>query len=372
MQLSFGGWKDADANAAGHFPTGYEDSEDSFDSSDSENDSDGEDDMEDDMSDEDGDGESMPDGVDDDEDDSEGSDEDEDESEEEDENLKVRKRAGGFKAWALNQIETVYKGDETPTANGDQPMDDAPATASTSTLPPSASTRVYKVPATTEKVGPLGVPLLIPSTSLLTPSSAAAGPKAGGKNRVFVERDPAIQEKRLLLPVVAEEQPIVETILMNPVTVLCGETGSGKTTQVPQFLFEAGFGTPGSDNPGMIGITQPRRVAAMSMASRVASELALPPSRVSYQIRYDATVSPSTSIKFMTDGVLLRELARDFLLTKYSVVIVDEAHERSVNTDVLIGVLSRVSKLREELWRKGKDGVKVSLTSRSVVCLNGC
>lgn len=97
----------------------------------------------------------------------------------------------------------------------------------------------------------------------------------------------------------------------------------------------------------------------MSMASRVASELALPPSRVSYQIRYDATVSPSTSIKFMTDGVLLRELARDFLLTKYSVVIVDEAHERSVNTDVLIGVLSRVSKLREELWRKGKDGVKV-------------
>lgn len=109
----------------------------------------------------------------------------------------------------------------------------------------------------------------------------------------------------------------------------------------------------------MIGITQPRRVAAMSMAVRVGHELSLTSSRVSYQIRYDATTSPSTSIKFMTDGVLLRELATDFLLTKYSVIIVDEAHERSINTDILIGVLSRVIKLRETLWKDGKDGVKV-------------
>ena len=110
----------------------------------------------------------------------------------------------------------------------------------------------------------------------------------------------------------------------------------------------------------MIGITQPRRVAAMSMAARVAHELSLTSSRVSYQIRYDATVSPSTSIKFMTDGVLLRELATDFLLTKYSVVIIDEAHERSMNTDILIGILSRVIKLREEMWKEGKENVKVS------------
>jgi ATP-dependent RNA helicase DHX37/DHR1 len=98
------------------------------------------------------------------------------------------------------------------------------------------------------------------------------------------------------------------------------------------------------------------------MASRVAHELSLTSSRVSYQIRYDATVSPATSIKFMTDGVLLRELATDFLLTKYSVIIIDEAHERSINTDILIGVLSRVSKLREETWKDGKEGVKVSNT----------
>jgi ATP-dependent RNA helicase DHX37/DHR1 len=112
----------------------------------------------------------------------------------------------------------------------------------------------------------------------------------------------------------------------------------------------------------MIGITQPRRVAAMSMASRVAHELSLPPSRVSYQIRYDATVSPSTSIKFMTDGVLLRELASDFLLSKYSALIIDEAHERSMNTDILIGVLSRVVTLRESMWREGKDSTKVRST----------
>jgi ATP-dependent RNA helicase DHX37/DHR1 len=113
------------------------------------------------------------------------------------------------------------------------------------------------------------------------------------------------------------------------------------------------------ENPDMIGITQPRRVAAVSMAARVAHELSLPPTKVSYQIRYDATTSPSTAIKFMTDGVLLRELATDFLLSKYSVIIIDEAHERSLNTDILIGVLSRVVKLREEMWREGKNGTKV-------------
>ena len=109
----------------------------------------------------------------------------------------------------------------------------------------------------------------------------------------------------------------------------------------------------------MIGITQPRRVAAMSMAARVGHELSLSPAQVAYQVRYDATTSPSTIIKFMTDGVLLRELASDFTLGKYSVIIVDEAHERSVNTDILIGTLSRVVRLREELWKEGKDGAKV-------------
>lgn len=112
----------------------------------------------------------------------------------------------------------------------------------------------------------------------------------------------------------------------------------------------------------MIGITQPRRVAAVSMARRVGEELGLSPNEeiVSYQIRYDATVGPRTRIKFMTDGVLLRELASDFLLSKYSVIIIDEAHERSLNTDILIGVVSRVLKLRAEMSREDPKKFKVS------------
>ncbi|KAH0446005.1 hypothetical protein IEQ34_025164 [Dendrobium chrysotoxum] len=174
------------------------------------------------------------------------------------------------------------------------------------------------------------------------------------KNNAAVKRTEKLQEARLKLPILAEEDRITRTILENPVTILCGETGSGKTTQVPQFLYEAGFGIIGSSNPGLIGVTQPRRVAALSMAARVGQELGLGPDRVSHQIRYDATVSPSTNIKFMTDGVLLRELAIDFTLSKYSVIIIDEAHERSVNTDVLIGILSRVAKLRATKWISGE------------------
>ena len=123
-----------------------------------------------------------------------------------------------------------------------------------------------------------------------------------------------------------------------------------------------------ADNPGMVGITQPRRVAAVSMAARVGQELSLPTSKVSYQIRYDATTAPTTSIKFMTDGVLLREMATDFLLSKYSVIIVDEAHERSLNTDILIGTLSRVIKIREKLWLEGRPEVKVGSFGLKVAC----
>lgn len=102
---------------------------------------------------------------------------------------------------------------------------------------------------------------------------------------VQVERDPDISSRRLALPVVAEEQKIMEAIHHNPVLVICGATGSGKTTQIPQFLFESGYGNPNSQNPGMIGITQPRRVAAVSMAKRVATELGKDGDRVAYKVR---------------------------------------------------------------------------------------
>ncbi|KAJ9094105.1 hypothetical protein QFC19_008057 [Naganishia cerealis] len=216
------------------------------------------------------------------------------------------------------------------------------------------------------KAGPLGGRYSIPSTSLLSRGPATTSDGVHGAEppsntvRPKISRRPSVTESRQGLPVVAEEQPVMEAILLNPVVIICGETGSGKTTQVPQMLYEAGFGMAGSDNPGMIAVTQPRRVAAVSLSIRVASELNLPPNSrvVAHQIRYSSTTSKETAIKFMTDGVILRELAADFLLRRYSVVVVDEAHERGVNTDVLIGVLSRVAKLREKMWRERKDGVK--------------
>ncbi|KAI1406537.1 P-loop containing nucleoside triphosphate hydrolase protein [Hypoxylon fuscum] len=166
---------------------------------------------------------------------------------------------------------------------------------------------------------------------------------------VPVQRNPEIQDARLKLPVVAEEQKIMEAIHNNNVVVICGATGSGKTTQVPQFLFEAGYGSPNSPTPGMIGVTQPRKVAAVSMSKRVGQELGDRSSAVAYQIRFEGNVDEKTAVKFMTDGVLLREVANDISLRKYSAIIIDEAHERSVNTDILIGMLSRVVKLREEM-----------------------
>lgn len=169
---------------------------------------------------------------------------------------------------------------------------------------------------------------------------------------VPIEREESIQEQRAQLPIFAEEQRIMEAIRGNPVVIICGETGSGKTTQVPQFLIEAGFGNKLSPNPGIIGITQPRRVAAVSMADRVGVELNNK-AVVGYQIRYDSTtVTSETAIKFMTDGILIREIQSDFLLNKYSIILLDEAHERNLNTDILVGMLSRIVKLR---WKKASE-----------------
>ncbi|CAN3364950.1 probable ATP-dependent RNA helicase DHR1 [Diutina catenulata] len=175
---------------------------------------------------------------------------------------------------------------------------------------------------------------------------------------VEVKRDMKVQAQRIGLPVYAEESRIMEAVFHHDCIVICGETGSGKTTQVPQFLYEAGFGDPSSPlTPGMIGVTQPRRVAAVSMAQRVGNEMGDHGHRVGHQIRFDSTIAnegaaDGTALKFMTDGVLLREMMTDFMLTKYSAIIIDEAHERNINTDILIGMLSRVLKLRRQYFEK--------------------
>ncbi|KAK4290124.1 hypothetical protein Pmani_036961 [Petrolisthes manimaculis] len=162
-----------------------------------------------------------------------------------------------------------------------------------------------------------------------------------------VNRLAEIQTARLKLPILAEEQVIMEAIQDNTVTVIVGTTGSGKTTQLPQFLYEAGYTSDGK----MIGITEPRRVAAISMSQRVAYEMNLTSKQVSYQIRFEGNTTTDTKIKFMTDGVLLKEIQKDPTLKKYSVIIIDEAHERSVFSDILIGILSRIIPRREA---KGK------------------
>ncbi|PSS14702.1 ATP-dependent RNA helicase [Actinidia chinensis var. chinensis] len=169
---------------------------------------------------------------------------------------------------------------------------------------------------------------------------------------VHVSRPKELENKRKDLPIVMMEQEIMEAINENITVIICGETGCGKTTQVPQFLYEAGFGSGQSSvRRGIIGVTQPRRVAVLATAKRVAFELGFRLGKeVGFQVRHDRRIGDSCSIKFMTDGILLREVQSDFLLKKYSIIILDEAHERSLNTDILIGMLSRVIQQRQIIY----------------------
>ncbi|XP_074868935.1 putative ATP-dependent RNA helicase DHX37 isoform X2 [Carettochelys insculpta] len=241
------------------------------------------------------------------------------------------------------ELEAEMKSESADNSDEDEEEEHKEAIAKTA----ANSFNCGKVEESSKK--PLNSEQTLPST----PPHQKAAHKPPSKPAVFipVDRSPEIQEVRLKLPILAEEQVIMETINENPVVIICGETGSGKTTQVPQFLYEAGY----ASSDGIIGITEPRRVAAVSMSHRVAKEMNLSHRVVSYQIRYEGNVTDETKIKFMTDGVLLKEIQKDFLLLKYKVVIIDEAHERSVYTDILIGLLSRIVPLR------GKKGQPMKL-----------
>eukprot|EP00040_Diaphanoeca_grandis_P032054 m.193215 g.193215 ORF g.193215 m.193215 type:complete len:1171 (+) comp32496_c0_seq1:126-3638(+) len=191
---------------------------------------------------------------------------------------------------------------------------------------------------------------------------------------VHVNRTEEVQLARLQLPILQEEHTIMETIKDNSVVIICGETGSGKTTQLPQFLYEGGYTRDSSSGPRgkdclMVGVTEPRRIAAVSMAKRVAFELAVSPKEVSYQIRYQGTTSSATEIKFMTDGVLTKEIESDFALRKYGAVIIDEAHERSVHTDILLGLLSRIVPLRRKLAKESAEKQKTDKTVQLITPL---
>lgn len=156
------------------------------------------------------------------------------------------------------------------------------------------------------------------------------------------------------LPVSARRQEIAEAIANNQVVVVSGETGSGKTTQLPKICLELGRG-----RGALIGHTQPRRIAARSVATRIASELGEElGNTIGFQVRFTDVVSSKTMVKLMTDGILLAEIRTDPLLKRYDTIIVDEAHERSLNIDFILGYLARLLPRRPDL--------KVIITSATI------
>ena len=155
------------------------------------------------------------------------------------------------------------------------------------------------------------------------------------------------------LPVSLRREDIMAAIAQHPVVIVCGETGSGKTTQLPKMALALGRGachTPAGQKPRMIGHTQPRRIAATTVARRIADELQTPLGEVvGYKIRFQDRLSPGASVKLMTDGILLAETQTDPLLLAYDTLIIDEAHERSLNIDFLLGYLRQILPRRPDL-----------------------
>lgn len=194
------------------------------------------------------------------------------------------------------------------------------------------------------------------------------------------EKARVLLETRKKLPIFQHADEIRQKLKDNNVMLLIGETGSGKSTQVPQFIVDepwcqmkkvkATTSTDGDSTQkksipvgGCVAITQPRRVAAISLARRVAEEMgtplgkASPASKVGYSVRFDTSVSPSTRIKFLTDGMLLQEMLHDPWLTKYSAVVVDEVHERGVNVDLVLGFLKNILNSKGE----GRGGLPLKV-----------
>ena len=160
------------------------------------------------------------------------------------------------------------------------------------------------------------------------------------------------------LPVSARRVEIAQALKEHQVIIVCGETGSGKTTQLPKIALDLGRGW-GAGGQGLIGHTQPRRIAASSVAQRIAQELGTPLGEVvGYKVRFHDRIQPGASIKLMTDGILLAETQSDPLLRSYDTLIIDEAHERSLNIDFLLGYLRQLLPRRPDL--------KVVVTSATI------
>jgi pre-mRNA-splicing factor ATP-dependent RNA helicase DHX16 len=163
---------------------------------------------------------------------------------------------------------------------------------------------------------------------------------------MFFVSDSKIEATRKSLPVYEYRDELLEAIAQHQVLIVEAETGSGKTTQLPQYLHEAGYTKGGLK----VGCTQPRRVAAMSVAARVAEEMGVRLGQeVGYSIRFEDATSDKTVLKYMTDGMLLREFLTDPELSTYSALVIDEAHERTLSTDILFGLVKVSSEIGEEV-----------------------
>ena len=165
-----------------------------------------------------------------------------------------------------------------------------------------------------------------------------------------------------VLPIEEYRDKLLESVTSSQCVIITGETGCGKTTQFPQYLYRGGLAKDGS-----IAVTQPRRVAAISVAHRVAFEMRAELGReVGYQVRFDDCSGPSTKIKYMTDGCLLREFLDDQELSRYSVVVLDEAHERSLATDILFGLVKTLLNKPSSYFKKRKTTLKVVIMSATL------
>lgn len=205
------------------------------------------------------------------------------------------------------------------------------------------------------------------NAKILKPNGVAAPALATNKANGHQQHQPSpskpskmqLEQQRQALPVTGCKKRLLEEIHKTDTLLIMGETGSGKTTQIPQFLLEAGFG-----KKGMIAVTQPRRVAAITIAKRVAQEQQCQLGElVGYTVRFEDCTTPKTRLRFMTDGFLLRDSLADSLLRNYSVIMLDEAHERTVSTDVLFGVVKMAQRKRKLL---NLDPLKVIVTSATM------
>ena len=213
-----------------------------------------------------------------------------------------------------------------------------------------------------------------PTTGISNPSRKEDSKKSKGKKPVatrpqqnvpphLLRKRDELLPKRKALPIWSKAEEIKAALKKNNVLVLTGETGSGKSTQVPQFMLNEKWCTK------CVAITQPRRVAAISLARRVAEEMGSymgsqsPMAKVGYSVRFDNATGPNTKIKFLTEGMLLQEMLRDPIMSQYSAVVVDEVHERSVNVDLILGFLKNLTTGVEQSGKKRDQPLKVVIMS---------